>query len=218
MLTQKIVKLKEKLFSQAGLVEEMVTKSTRALVEKNESIAKEIIKIDEPKVNNLEMEIEEDAINLMALYQPEASDLRTIVMIIKINNDLERIGDHAVNIAERALDLISKPKIKPLIDIPRMAENACKMLRESLNAFAKNESKLAIEVCENDSVVDALLDQITRELLTYMMSDPSVIDRALNLILISRDLERIADLATNIAEDTIFVAKGNVIKHHKGNE
>ncbi|MCK4574889.1 phosphate signaling complex protein PhoU [candidate division WOR-3 bacterium] len=218
MLTQKIVKLKEKLFSQAGLVEEMVTKSTRALVEKNESIAKETIKIDEPKVNNLEMEIEEDAINLMALYQPEASDLRTIVMIIKINNDLERIGDHAVNIAERALDLISKPKIKPLIDIPRMAENACKMLRESLNAFAKNESKLAIEVCENDSVVDALLDQITRELLTYMMSDPSVIDRALNLILISRDLERIADLATNIAEDTIFVAKGNVIKHHKGNE
>lgn len=218
MLTQKIVKLKEKLFSQAGLVEEMVTKSTRALVEKNESIAKEIIKIDEPKVNNLEMEIEEDAINLMALYQPEASDLRTIVMIIKINNDLERIGDHAVNIAERALDLISKPKIKPLIDIPRMAENTCKMLRESLNAFAKNESKLAIEVCENDSVVDALLDQITRELLTYMISDPSVIDRALNLILISRDLERIADLATNIAEDTIFVAKGNVIKHHKGNE
>ncbi|MCK4235192.1 phosphate signaling complex protein PhoU [candidate division WOR-3 bacterium] len=218
MLTQKIVKLKEKLFSQAGLVEEMVTKSTRALVEKNESIAKETIKIDEPKVNNLEMEIEEDAINLMALYQPEASDLRTIIMIIKINKDLERIGDHAVNIAERALDLISKPKIKPLIDIPRMAENACKMLRESLNAFAKNESKLAIEVCENDSVVDALLDQITRELLTYMMSDPSVIDRALNLILISRDLERIADLATNIAEDTIFVAKGNVIKHHKGNE
>ncbi len=215
MLTQKIVELREKLFSQAGLVEEMVTKSIRALTEKNELPAKEVIEKDEAKVNNLEIEIEEDSINLMAMYQPEASNLRTIVMIIKINNDLERIGDHAVNIAERSLNLISKPQIKPLIDISTMAENTCKMLRESLNAFAENDSKLAVKVCKNDSVIDAFLEQITRELLTYMMGDPSATDRALSLILIARNLERIADLATNIAEDTIFAAKGDVIKHHK---
>lgn len=218
MLAQKIVILREKLFNQASLVEEMVAKSVRALIEKNESLAKEIIEKDEPKINDLEIEIEEEAINLMALYQPEASDLRTLVMIIKINNDLERIGDHAVNIAERALNLISKPLIKPLIDIPRMAEKSCKMLKESLDAFANNDDKLAVRVCKSDSEVDALLDQITRELLTYMMEDPSTINRALDLILISRNLERIGDLATNIAEDAVFAAKGDIIKHHKQDE
>jgi phosphate transport system protein len=215
MLEQKITELKEKLFTQAGLAEEMVAKSIRALMEKKESIAKEVIEKDEPKMNDLEIEIEEEAMNFLALYQPEASNLRTIVMIIKINNDLERIGDHAVNIAESAIRLIPKAQIKPLIDIPRMTEITCGMLRESLNAFAKNDDELAIKVCKDDSEVDALLEQITRDLLTYVMSDSSIMDRALSIVLISRNLERIADLATNIAEDTIFAAKGNVIKHHK---
>lgn len=121
MLGQKIIELKEKLFAQAGLVEEMVAKSARSLIEGDESLAKDVIEKDEPRANDLEIEIEDYAINLMALYQPEASNLRTVIMIIKINNDLERIGDHAVNIAERALYLIPRPKVKPLIDIPRMA-------------------------------------------------------------------------------------------------
>ena len=217
MLDQKIIELKEKLFAQAGLVEEMVAKSVRSLVEREESLAKDVIEKDEPKANDLEIEIEEYTINVMALYQPEASNLRTVIMIIKINNDLERIGDHAVNIAERALYLIPRPKVKPLIDIPRMAALSIEMLKKSLDSFTRNDSDLAVRVCKMDSEVDALLDQITRELLTYVMSDSSTTDRALELILISRNLERIADLATNIAEDVIFMVKGKVIKHHKGN-
>lgn len=217
MLDQKIIELKEKLFAQAGLVEEMVAKSVRSLVEREESLAKDVIEKDEPKANDLEIEIEEYTINVMALYQPEASNLRTVIMIIKINNDLERIGDHAVNIAERALYLIPRPKVKPLIDIPRMAALSIEMLKKSLDSFTRNDSDLAVRICKMDSEVDALLDQITRELLTYVMSDSSTIDRALELILISRNLERIADLATNIAEDVIFMVKGKVIKHHKGN-
>ncbi len=218
MLDQKLTELKEKLFTQAGLVEEMVAKSVRSLIERDESLAKDVIEKDEPRVNDLEIEIEDFAINLMALYQPEASNLRTVVMIIKTNNDLERIGDHAVNIAERALYLIPRPKVKPLIDIPRMATQAIEMLQESLDSFTRKDPDLAVKVCQMDSEVDALLDQITRELITYVMSDSSTIDRALELILISRNLERIADLATNIAEDVIFMVKGKVIKHHKGNE
>jgi phosphate transport system protein len=217
MLDQKIIELKEKLFAQAGLVEEMVAKSVRSLVEREESLAKDVIEKDEPKANDLEIEIEEYTINVMALYQPEASNLRTVIMIIKINNDLERIGDHAVNIAERALYLIPRPKVKPLIDIPRMAALSIEMLKKSLDSFTRNDSDLAVRICKMDAEVDALLDQITRELLTYVMSDSSTIDRALELILISRNLERIADLATNIAEDVIFMVKGKVIKHHKGN-
>jgi len=217
MLDQKLTELKEKLFTQAGLVEEMVAKSVRSLIERDESLAKDVVEKDEPRVNDLEIEIEDYAINLMALYQPEASNLRTVVVIIKTNNDLERIGDHAVNIAERALYLIPRPKVKPLIDIPRMATQAIEMLEESLDSFTRKDPDLAVKVCQMDSEVDALLNQITRELITYVMSDSSTIDRALELILISRNLERIADLATNIAEDVIFMVKGKVIKHHRGN-
>ena len=215
MLEQKILELKEKLFSMASLVEEMIEKSVRALVEKDEVLAKEVIEKDEPKVNDLEVELDEFSIDLLALHQPEASNLRTITMIMKIVNDLERIGDHAVNIAERALYLISRPQVKPLLDLPRMAEGSTKMLRDSLNSFIKEDADLAIQVCQRDSEIDSLLDQTTRELITYMISDPRTIDRALHLILIARNLERVGDLATNIAEDTIFMVKGKIIKHHK---
>lgn len=215
MLEQKILELKEKLFSMASLVEEMIEKSVRALVEKDEVLAKEVIEKDEPKVNDLEVELDEFSIDLLALYQPEASNLRTITMIMKIVNDLERIGDHAVNIAERTLYLISRPQVKPLLDLPRMAEGSTKMLRDSLNSFIKEDADLAIQVCQRDSEIDSLLDQTTRELITYMISDPRTIDRALHLILIARNLERVGDLATNIAEDTIFMVKGKIIKHHK---
>lgn len=216
MLEDKIRDLKEKLFAQAGLVERMVAKSIEALLEKREDLIEEVIETDEPKANEAEIDIEDFSLTLLARYQPEASNLRTITATIKINNDLERIGDHAVNIAERVKDLISQPQVKPLIDLPRMAERVRGMLKESLDSFSRGDDALAVEVCERDDEVDALLDQITRELLTYMMSNPATIERALKLILIARSLERIADLATNIAEETIFMAKGKVIKHHKG--
>ena len=176
-------------------------------------MARAVIDNDEPKVNDLEIEIDEMCISLLALYQPRASDLRTVAMVMKINNDLERLGDHAVNIAERSLSLMRKPPVKPLIDIPRMAQKATEMLRDSLNSFTNADSDLAVDIRARDAMVDALRDQVTRELITYMMSDPSTLERALELIIIARNLERIADLATNIAEDVIFMVKGETVKH-----
>lgn len=215
ILEQKVSELKEKLLTMAGRVEEMVRASIQALVKRDTSAAERVIQVLEEQVNSSEIEIEDLAINLVALYQPEASNLRTITMVIKINNDLERIGDHAVNIAEAALFLIPRPPVKPLIDLPRMAEEAISMLHDSLDAFTRSDAELARTVCARDSIVDSLKDQINRELITYMTSDASTIDRALKLMLISLNLERIADLATNISEDVVYAVKGEVIKHGK---
>ena len=220
MLEVKVSQLKEKLLFMGSIVERMIGESIRALVERDEDLARSVVEKQEPKVNELEIEIDEMCINALALYQPKASDLRTVTMVMKINNDLERIGDHAVNIAERAIFLISKPPVKPLIDIPRMAQESAGMLRDSLNSFTNRDPKLAVDVCSRDDTVDNLRDQITRELITYMISDPSTIERGLNLILIARDLERVADLATNIAEDVVFMVRGETIKHmgHPGTD
>lgn len=215
LLEQKIATLKEKLLAMAAAVEKMVEMSIQALVKKDHQLAEQVINDFEPKVNEEEIEIENTAINLIALHQPEASDLRTITMVIKINNDLERIGDHAVNIAEAALFLIPRPPVKPLIDLPRMAQHTVQMLNDSLNAFTTGDAELARSVCARDSVVDSLKDQINRELITYMVSDATTIDRALKLMLISLNLERIADLATNISEDVVYAVMGEVIKHGK---
>jgi phosphate transport system protein len=212
-LEEEIVNLKKLLLEMAVSVEEMITKSVKALKERNMILAEEVIRSDD-KVNKMEVEIDNLGIKILALYQPEAEDLRTVTMIMKVNNDLERIGDHAVNIAERAIYLADKPPVKPLIDIPRMAERAMEMLGQSLDAFVNKNSELAIEVCKKDDEVDFLENQITRELLTYMIADPSIIDRAIYLILVSRDLERVADLATNIAEDAFYIASGKILKHH----
>jgi len=213
MLGAKMPQLKEKLLFMASMVEQMIEKSIKSLVERDEGIARKVIDEDEPRVNDLEVEIDEMCINLLALYQPTASHLRTVTMVMKINNDLERLGDHAVNIAERSIFLISKPPVKPLIDIPRMAERAIGMVRDSLNSFTNSNAKLAMDVRSRDEEVDALRDQITRELITYMISNSSTLDRSLELLLIARQLERIADLATNIAEDVIFMVKGETVKH-----
>ncbi|MEO0070222.1 MAG: phosphate signaling complex protein PhoU [candidate division WOR-3 bacterium] len=218
ILEEKIAELKGKLLGMAAEVERMVANSIQALIKRESRLAEEVLNESEPKVNQLEIEIEDLAINLIALYQPEASNLRTITMVIKINNDLERIGDHAVNIAEAALFLIPRPPVKPLIDLPRMAEQTTGMLRDSLDAFTHGDPKLARDVCVRDEMVDSLKDQINRELVTYMTSDATTIDRALKLMLISLNLERIADLATNISEDVIYAVKGEVIKHGKGEE
>lgn len=216
VLEGKIAELKEQLLAMAGTVEDMVSAAIRSLVERDAAAARRVIEEQEPGVNRLEVVNEDAIVNLMALHQPEAGNLRTLAACIKINNDLERIGDHAVNIAEAALFLIGVPQLKPLVDIPRMAEQAVSMLKDSLDAFTRSDPKLARDVCARDNIVDALNDQSKRVLLTYMMADPQAIDRALKLMMVSLNLERIADLATNLAEDTIFIATGESIKHRFG--
>ncbi len=216
MLHQELEKLKEMLIESATLVQAMIERSIEGLLRRDRDLLLKVIEVDEPRENNLEIEIDEKGIELIARYQPQAKDLRTIVMILKMNNDLERMGDEAVNISQSAIFLIDKPLVKPLIDIPRMAEESIKMVRDSLNAFLTENPELAKEVCLRDSVVDGLRDQIWRELITFMASDPSTIERALHLLRISRCLERVADLATNLAEDTVYIVKGEIIKHHRG--
>jgi phosphate transport system protein len=217
MLHQELEMLKEKLLESATLVESMIEKSIEGLLKKDKNLLLKIIEEDEARENDLEIQIEEKGIELIARYQPHAKDLRTIVMILKMNNDLERIGDEAVNIAQSALFLIERPMVKPLIDIPRMAEEAIKMLQDSIKAFLQEDSQLAREVCVRDAIVDGLRDQIWRELITFMASDPTTIERSLHLLRISRCLERVADLATNLAEDTVYIVEGEIIKHHRGN-
>jgi len=212
-LEEEISKLKKMLFEMATSVEEMIAKSIKALKDRNMIMAEEVIKSDD-KINEMEIDIDNQCIKILALYHPEAEDLRTVSMIMKINNDLERIGDHAVNIAEKTIYLADKPPVKPLIDIPKMADKAIQMLQESLDAFVNKDAQLAIEVCKRDDEVDALEPQIVRELVTYMIADPRTIDRSLAIILIAREIERVADLATNIAEDTYYIVSGKSLKHH----
>jgi len=218
VLEDKIAGLKQQLFTMAGIVEEMIGNSVKALVHREPALAEQVIGPDEDRVNRLEIENEDAAINLMALYQPEASNLRAIAMIIKINNDLERLGDHAVNIAEAAQFLMTRPAVKPLVDIPKMADYAIAMLKDSLDAFTRTDAELARSVCGRDNIVDELNDTVKTDLARVMSADAATIERALKLMMVSLNLERIADLATNIAEDTIYIATGQVIKHHCKNE
>ncbi len=214
VLEDKIAGLKQQLFTMAGTVEEMIADSVKALVNKDPALAAQVTGPDEDRVNRLEIENEDAAINLVALYQPEASNLRAVVMIIKINNDLERLGDHAVNIAQAAQYLMGRPAVKPLVDIPKMADYAIGMLKDSLDAFTRNDAELARSVCGRDNIVDDLNDTVKQDLAKLMSTDAATIDRALKLMMVSLNLERIADLATNVAEDVIYIATGEVIKHH----
>ena len=205
--------LKEKLLEMAARAEEQIALAVRALKDRQESLACQVLE-REAAINRLDIEVDEMAMKLLALRQPMAADLRFITSAMSIGTDLERIGDLAVNIAERTLDLLKRPQLKPLIDIPRMAELAQAMVRDALTAFVNGDDKLAKEVCERDDEVDEINDQVFRELLTYMMQDPGTITRAVDLILVGRHLERIADHATNIGEDVIYMVKGRTIKHH----
>jgi len=204
--------LKERLLMMAGMAEKAVGKSVKALVERDPKMAAAVIEED-AAINGIEVEIEETCLNLLARYQPEAKDLRTVAMVFKIVNDLERVGDQAVNISERTVDLLREPLLKPLIDIPKMAVLAQEMLKEALDAFVNHDAELARAVCRRDDEVDHLNDQIYHELLVYMTHDPKTITRAIDLILIGRHLERVADHATNIAEDVYYLVKGTTIKH-----
>jgi len=215
MLGAKLEEIKEKLVQSGSLVEGMVEKSIRGLIQGEKAVLLEVIEQDELKENELEVEIEEVCIHFIARYQPQAKDLRTIMMVSTINNDLERMGDEAVNISESGLFLIDRPQVKPLIDVPRMAEEAEKMMRDSLNSFIHEDTQLAKSVCGRDSIVDGLRDQILRELITFMASDPTTIERSIHLIRISRSLERIADLSTNICEDIVYMVDARTIKHRR---
>ncbi len=205
--------LKEKLLEMASRAEEQIALSIRGLKDRDEKLACQVLEREET-INLLDIEIDEMAMRLLALRQPMATDLRFITSAMKIGSDLERIGDLAVNIAERTMDLLQHPQLKPLIDIPRMAEMAQDMVRDALNAFISGDDKLAKDVCERDDRVDKLNEQVFRELLTYMMEDSGTISRAVDLILVGRHLERIADHATNIGEDVIYMVRGKTIKHH----
>jgi phosphate transport system protein len=205
--------LKNRLLGMGAMVEERVHQAVLALMERNPEAAERIIAGDE-EVNELQIEVDDRCLKLLALQQPMASDLRLITAAMKINADLERIGDQAVNIAENSLKMMNAPPLKPIIDLPRMAEIAEGMTRDSLDAFVRKDSALARSVLARDDEVDQLKDHIFRVLLTYMMADPGTIERALSLILVSRNLERIADHATNIAEDVVFVVEAKDVRHH----
>jgi phosphate transport system protein len=214
MLEEKISILKKKIVEFCLLVEKMIDESINGLLNKNSEVLKKVIYEEEVLANNFEIEIDELSIETIAQYQPKAKNLRTILMILKINNDLERMGDHAVNISESSLFLIERPMVKPLIDIPRMAEKTIEMVKESVNSFINENSSIARKICIEDEIIDNLRDQITRELITYMTSDPNTIERSLHLLRITQNLERIADLSTNICEDVIYMVEGKIIKHH----
>ena len=205
--------LKSRLLEMGGLAEDRVRRSVQALVSRDFTDIDRLLVGDEP-INELHIEIDNRCFKLLALQQPMAADLRAIVAAVKINTDLERVGDLAVNIAEAAKRYTMHPPVKKLIDIPRMGEIAQLMLRDALDAFVRRDTALAQRVLNEDDKLDALKTQIFRELLTYMLQDPATIEPALDLLLVSRHLERIGDHATNVAEDVIFMVSARDVRHH----
>lgn len=209
---QDLEKIKERILKMGAFVEDAIRKSIKALVERERDLAIQVIDND-AIVNNYDVEIEEECIRFLAIWQPTGSNLRFVTTAIKIITDLERMGDLAVDICERAVELMEEPPLKPYIDIPRMAEASQKMLKDSLDAFVSKDADLAIEVCEADDFVDNLNQQIFNELLVYMLKDPRNISRAVRLTYITKYLERVGDHATNIAEMVVYMVKGKVIRH-----
>lgn len=207
-----LARLKELLLSMAGEVEEQLNLAVRSLVERDTGAAEAALAADQ-KVDAREKEVDRTAIEIIVRERPLASDLRLVVTATKIAPDLERIGDHAVNIAEQALILNRQPPLKPFVTLPRMAEIASEMLRQALAAYIRHDAELARQVIARDDMVDAIHEEIFRELLTYMLSDPQTIPRAMALILVARSLERVADQATNIAEQVVFLVEGQDIRH-----
>jgi phosphate transport system protein len=209
---QELEKLKENILKMGGLVEDAIRKSIKTLVERDRELAIQVIDGD-AIVNTFDVEIEEECIKFLALWQPTGSNLRFITTAIKIITDLERMGDLAVDICERSVELLDEPPLKPYIDIPRMAEASQKMLKDSLDAFVAKDADLAMRVCNADDFVDNLNHQIFNELLLFMLKDPKNISRAVRLTYIAKYLERVADHATNIAEMVVYMVKGKVIRH-----
>jgi phosphate transport system protein len=204
--------LHSRLLEMGGLAEERVRVTVYGLVKRDHEVIENAIRGDEP-INRLHIEIDQRAFRLLALFQPMATDLRSIVAALKINTDLERVGDLAVNIAEAAQRYVTHPPVKKLIDIPRMADIAQAMLRDALDSYVKRDTTLAQSVLDRDDELDSLKTQVFRELLTYMLQDPTTVEPSLDLVLVSRHLERIGDHATNIAEDVIFMVLAKDVRH-----
>lgn len=214
-LKEDLAQLKARLLQMGGLAEERVRAAMQSLVSGDERGLEEVLTGDEP-LNQLQVEIDNRAFTVLALHQPLAIDLRIIVAAVKINSDLERVGDLAVNVAQAALRYLALPPVKPLLDLPRMAEIAQGMLRDALDAFVRRDVELAQSVLKRDDQLDDLKGQVFRELLTYMLQNPATIEPSLELILISRHLERVGDHATNVAEDVIFMVSAKDVRHHLG--
>ena len=210
---EELDQLKARLLEMGGLAEERVRTAVRSLTERDHALVDAVLTGDGP-INQLHIEIDGRCVKLLALHQPMAVDLRVILSAVKINTDLERVGDLAINIAEAGIRYLSHPPVKELIDIPRMADIAHGMLRDALDAFVRRDTALAEKVLDADDALDALKTQVFRELLTYMLQDPQKIEPSLDLILVSRHLERIGDHATNIAEDVIFMVSARDVRHH----
>jgi phosphate transport system protein len=206
--------LKERVLKIGSLVEAAIHDSVKSLVERDSDLARNVIERDH-KINAIDVRIDEECIRLIALRQPKARDLRFITTAMKITTDLERIGDLAENIAERAIELNDEPQLKPYIDIPRMAEITEDMVRDSLDAFVRGCSKVPYEVIKKDDEVDNLNSQVFNELLFYMIQDPNTASRAVKISYVSKYLERIADHATNIAEMVIYMCEGKIVRHMK---
>lgn len=205
--------LKTRLLAMGGEAEEQVRAAVRALVDGDLGLAERVLCGDEP-LDRLHMEIDRRCYDLLVDHRPAATDVRIVMSGVKINSDLERVGDIAVNIAEATFGYLQHPPVKPLIDIPRMAEHAQGMLRDALNAYVRHDTGLAADVLDRDDVLDGLKDQVFRELLRHMAQNPATTEPALDLILISRHLERIGDHATNVAEEVIFMVSGRDVRHH----
>ncbi|MGD0885552.1 MAG: phosphate signaling complex protein PhoU [Thermodesulfovibrionales bacterium] len=207
-----LMHLKELVLKMGAMVENAVKDSIRSLVERDSELARKVIEKDH-QVNALDVQIDEDSIRLIALRQPKAHDLRFITTAMKITTDLERMGDMAVNIAERSLELNEEAILKPYIDIPRMSQIGQGMTRDALDAFVKGDKKLAMDVIMRDDQVDDLKHQVLNELLFFMVQDPTTVSRAMKISFIAQYLERIADHATNIAEMVIYLVEGKIIRH-----
>lgn len=210
---EELNELKARLLLMGGRAEAIVHKAIDALKARDEALAEEIF-ADDRAIDALEIEIDERVIRLLALRQPVGGDLRFVVSALKIGGDLERVGDHAVNIAQSTQRLGRALGLEPLVDLPRMAILSTRMLTEALDAFVRNDAAAALRILIEDDEVDQMKGQLTEELLATMIERPSAIPRALELILVSRNLERVADLATNIAEEVVFIAEARVVKHH----
>jgi phosphate transport system protein len=210
---EELEQLKARLLEMGGLAEDRVRSAVKALVDRDAALVDAVLSGDHP-INQLHIEIDGRCFRMLALHQPMAVDLRAIMSAVKINTDLERVGDLAINIAEAVLRYLGHAPVKELIDIPRMADIAQTMLRDALDAYVRRDTALAQAVLDQDDTLDGLKTQVFRELLTYMLRDAQTIEPALDLILISRHLERIGDHATNIAEDVIFMVSARDVRHH----
>ncbi|MBI5198141.1 MAG: phosphate signaling complex protein PhoU [Nitrospirae bacterium] len=209
---EELTALKEKILKMGALVEQQIEDAIKALVNRDSDLAQQVI-VNDHAVNALDVEIDEECHKLIALHQPMARDLRFLTTAMKIASELERMSDLSENICERTIELNQEPQLKPYIDIPRMAQWSQRMVKESLDAFVNQNSTLARKVCADDDFIDGLIKQIFRELLSYMIEDPTTITRAIRISFVSKYIERIADHATNVAELVVYTVEGKIIRH-----